>query len=187
MRAQKAREVLSRMNCKQATIKEFDMLKERMFLIVMAALVAIAMVSPAFASDDDSKTYNGAFCKPTSTNQGNVEYPLEPFVGIRNNNGYTVPIVCPVVVDSVGNTSGTTVVKVFWTALDDNHDRIVCAIKSLNENGSSRQLRFASMLGSGWIKFDNISADAKEGSYVLDCQLPPSGMLNTIVITEKDE
>jgi hypothetical protein len=159
---------------------------KRTFSITSAALLAAALLSPAFAAD--SKVYSGAVCKPAVPNaqSGNVDYPLGPpnHYGIRNNNGFTMPIICPIIQDSVSNTSGTSRAYVFWTASSPS-DHLVCALKSLNFDGSVREQQFVNG-GTGWMQFPNITTDDKFGSYVVDCQLPPHGVLNTIWIEEID-
>jgi hypothetical protein len=156
----------------------------RTFSITSAALVAAFFLTPGcFAAD--SKVYSGAICKPASpaTYYPYVSYPLGPHYGILNFNGYTIAIVCPIIQDSVANTSGTSAGKVYWTAANPS-DYIVCALKSLNFDGSVRQQVFADRFGTGWMTLPNITTDDMFGAYVVDCQLPTGGMLNTIWIEE---
>ena len=157
--------------------------------IASAALLAAVFLSPAFATD--RKVYSGASCKPAIANAGNVDYPLGPKYGIRNNNGYTVPIICPLIHDSIDNTKGIADVGVTWTAKFSS-DRIVCALKFVSSTGDVRAVKFLELFGTGytWAGGFNapspIASDDKFGSYVLDCQLPPLGILHTISIEEHE-
>ena len=156
----------------------------RFVSIAPAALLATVFLSPASAAD--SKAYSGTYCKPALTSERNVDYPLGAPYGIRNNNGFTVPIICPILQDSVDNTGGTSSAFVHWTARYSS-DRIVCALKSLNADGSVRQQFFGERIGTGWVSFPGqITSDDKYGSYVVDCQLFALGMVNTIWIEEKE-
>jgi hypothetical protein len=157
----------------------------RTFSMTSAALMAGLFLSPGcFAAD--GKVYSGAICKPSlaAAYSANVDYPLGPQYGIRNLNGYPMAIVCPIIQDSVSNTKGTSGVVVFWTAGANSTQHIVCALKSLNFDGTVRQQGFVDRGGTGSMTLPNITTDDKFGAYVVDCQLPPGGMLNTISIEE---
>ncbi len=162
----------------------------RRFFINTLALAAGVVLSPVCFANA-RHTYSGAVCKaaPSATQTGtnNVDYPIGPTYGIRNNNPYTtMPIICPIVQDAVSNSNGLSFVFVYWTAAN-NTDHIVCGLKSLNMAGTAERQAFGGLSGTGWIQnFPKppITQDSPPGSYVLDCQLPPGGILNTIYYEE---
>ena len=153
-----------------------------------AVFVAVALLSPAFAADE--KAYSGAVCKPAvATDAYKVDYPIGfTGIGIKNTNGdnQPIPIVCPIVTDSLTDTSGTGSVKVFWTANPLIPSATYCVRP---EKFNPRRVRFPGTVWGhgpepGLIRIPNITADDRFGPYSVDCQLPKGSVLNSIWINE---
>jgi hypothetical protein len=147
--------------------------------ILSTALVLVVILSHASAAP--SKIYSAAICKPAAPIQaGNVDYPFGPY-GIRNNNGYTVSIICPLMQETrpAGVNPPALSVSVTWTA-KYSADRIVCAVKRVDYFGQVKAAYYAERFGTGWLQFNNITLPDTFGSWVVDCQLPPLGTVHII-------
>ncbi|NRB42464.1 MAG: hypothetical protein HRU20_29010 [Pseudomonadales bacterium] len=151
-------------------------------LVLLGVSACIALSGTAQA--ENVHAYNGSFCK---NKYGSQAADFTYVDGIRNNTGMYRSIVCPVVVDEFGVTSGTTMVWVHFTDLSaTGPGTVYCSLISNRANGRLRQVRSAKLTGSGWFRIPDITVDDKWGSYHMTCSLPKTSVLNTIVIGEKN-
>ena len=145
---------------------------------VLAAVGLLAMAGNAVAGNGHS--YNGSYCDNWTA--GESEHFLKSMAGIVNLSNRSHGISCPILVDEVGTTTGTSSVWVHFTANGD----VGCVLYSLNGNGTIRQSTLNFRTNTGWVNMPNITSDSSWGSYTMYCWLPPYGTLNTIRIIEKN-
>lgn len=160
--------------------KETEMM-QRIITIACAALIALVGVAVA----ENSHSYNGGYCKAFfGSDTGDLSAQGQ---GMFNPTLSTRLITCPVLVDEISNTTGTTKVWLHWKAgAAFPNDTIRCTLMSRNGNGSPRQAKAGSRTGSGWFSIPNITSDDFWGSYTMTCQLPRMATLNTIWIGEQN-
>jgi hypothetical protein len=183
-------------------------------LLGLAAVVLLAVSSTAHAVNP--KAYNGNYCRPADlpfadqipyhveTNSwsyrgddivlgeaGGVPglYYTDTLItgyGLSNRSEAYSIAVCPVIVDEPWVFSGTTSILVHWiNRTEDESLQLWCTFHSLDEKGAPIESTSASGL-EGWIEIPNITIDAYNGSYLLECIFPPYALLTTIYIQEKD-
>jgi len=147
-------------------------------ITAIAALIGLMMSFSALAENGHS--YNGSYCDAYFGNQvGDFNRPAR---GIRNTRlSGTRLVTCPVIVDEIANRQGTTRVRLHYTG----GGRISCTMFSKNGNGTTRQVRTGTRVGTGWFNIQPFTSDAYWGSYSLYCRLPAGGILNTIWVGEK--
>lgn len=150
-------------------------------LATLAALGLLTMSSNAFANDTHG--YNGSYCKAYYGSQAAKFDHLEE--GIRNNADYYLMVSCPVLANSVYNTSGTAQVYVHWTGRSSGTvGTVSCFLYSRNGNGTPRESKSASRSSTGWLYIANLTSDDVYGSYSMVCGLPARSTLNTIFLEE---
>lgn len=157
-------------------------MKDRiLFGLAAATLVTLSTALPQSAlAGENGHAYNGSYCKNYFGSQvGDFNYQTN---GIRNLSSSTRYINCPVLVDEIANTSGTTRVWLHYTG----NGTVRCTLQSKNGNGTTKQSRSGSRPGTGWFQIPNITADDFWGSYVMYCSLPAAGILNTIWLGENN-
>jgi len=146
------------------------------------AIVAFAALTGT-ASAENGHAYNGSYCKTYYGSQsGDFNHQYN---GIVNNGTSGRYISCPVLVDEIDATTGTTRVWLNWQTPVAS-DTISCSLFSMNGNGTIRQSRSASKTGSGWFAISNLTSDDFWGSYSMYCYLPRSGTLSTIWLGEQN-
>lgn len=147
-------------------------------LTTLAALGFLAMSGNVFAGEN-GHAYNGSYCNNyfgSEATQFNHQWD-----GIRNISAASRYVSCPVIVDEIANTSGTTQVWVHWTGAGT----LSCYLNSKNGSGTNRQTQSNSRVNTGWLSIPNITSDDYWGSYSMYCYLPASGTLNTVWVGEK--
>ena len=156
---------------------------QRVLAIALATLALATLAGSATA--ENAHTYSGSYCKAYV---GSQEADLiHAFTGTYNAASAARFITCPVLVDEVSNTDGTTQVWVHWTAnVNAPNDTITCGLTSLDEKGLFRQGQNATRTGTGRLVLPNVTNDDPSGSYFLLCVLPSAGTINTIYLGEKD-
>jgi hypothetical protein len=162
-------------------IKEREMMKRTIAIAI--AIVACAAVAQT-ARAENGHNYNGSYCK-AYFGGADTDVLDHTIYGIYNSSTRTRYISCPVLVDEVANTTGTTYVWVHFRA-NVASDTIWCSLRSMNGNGSVRQSMSASRTGTGWFRIANITNDDRWGSYAMYCRLPGRGRLNTIALAERN-
>jgi len=131
-------------------------------------------------SAENGHAYNGSYCDNYYGSQaGSFNHQHN---GIRNNDAAGRYVSCPVIVDEIANTNGTTRVWVHYSG----NGTVRCTMFNKNPNGSTRQSRSGSRVNSGWFSIPTFSSDNYWGSYSMYCYLPSKGMLNTIWVGEKN-
>lgn len=146
-------------------------------LITLAALGSFAFYGNAYA--ENGHAYNGSFCDNYYGSQvGNFNHQHN---GIRNNTNSGRYVSCPVIVDEIAKTTGTTRVWLYYSG----SGKISCSMFSKNGNGTTRQSKTGSRTNSGWFSIPAITSDNYWGSYSMYCYLPPKGILKTIWVGEK--
>jgi hypothetical protein len=162
----------------------------RVLSTALALVVFSVIAVTTAAGGENGHTYNGSFCKPMGrVREGPVQEIIYNRDGIENTNSPEIPpvnIICPILVDEVEPTSGTTRVSVNWSTPNDNSE-LKCRLFSMTEEGKERQENIKEKTGSGRLTFDNINADDVEGSYVITCELPSLSKLHTIWVGEQTE
>lgn len=153
----------------------------RMRTLALAVLMLVTLAGVAAA--ENGHAYNGSYCKPYYGSQAANLY--HQYNGTYNASAAGTYISCPVLVDEIVNTTGTTQVWVYWTA-SAAADTISCSLYSMNGNGTARQGQFGSKAGSGWLAMPNLTTDDYWGSYSMYCYLPRNGNINTIWLGEKN-
>ncbi|MGR6035132.1 MAG: hypothetical protein ACU4EQ_10170 [Candidatus Nitrosoglobus sp.] len=148
-------------------------------LISLVALCSLALQSNAYA--ENKKTYNGSYCGAYYVSQ---ESDLVHQVsGITNYANAARFISCPVMEDSVLNTDGTLNTGLYYTGVGT----FICALNSMNHDGSVRQTQVGSRSNTGWITIPRVTTDDPvRGTYSIYCLLPSNGTLNTIWFGEND-
>jgi hypothetical protein len=104
-------------------------------LVTFALTLVMLLTLAGAAAAENGHAYNGSYCKAYVGNQGGQLY--HQYNGTYNA-GAGLYIACPVVVDEIAQTTGTTQVWVHWTAYGAG-DTIGCYLYSLNGNGTARQ------------------------------------------------
>ena len=145
---------------------------------ILAAVGLLAMAGNAVAGNGHS--YNGSYCDNYFTFDSDRFH--KTMTGITNAYNDQRVISCPILVDEVGTTTGTSSIWVHFTGIG----RMVCAPYSNSHSGTDARSTYASRTNTGWLKVPNITGDYFLGSYSMYCQLPPGGTLNTIRIIEKN-
>lgn len=140
--------------------------------------LGLAFVS-ANASAENAHTYNGSFCKSYIDSQSG---DLQAGTYMQNNSSSTRYVVCPVVVDEISNTGGTSRVYAHVTGSGSFY----CYLYSMNAGGSVRQFKSANRSNTGWIYLPDITTDDYYGSYSMICTLPGRGRLDTVWVAEKN-
>jgi hypothetical protein len=153
----------------------------RLLPCVLAALALVTLAGSAAA--ENGHAYNGSYCNAYFGSQAANFY--HQYNGTYNASTAGTYISCPVLVDEIANTTGTTQVWVHWTA-NAAADTISCYLFSMNGNGTIRQSQGAGKAGSGWFGISNLTTDDYWGSYSMYCYLPRYGNINTIWLGEKD-
>jgi hypothetical protein len=149
--------------------------------ITLAALAGIGFIATSgHALAENGHAYNGSYCDNYYGSQASAFD--HQFNGIRNASGAYAYVSCPVVVDEIDNTAGTTQIWVHYTGTGT----ISCSFFSMNGNGTIRQSQSASRVNTGWFSIPNITTDDYWGSYSMYCGLPANGVLNTIWVGEKN-
>ena len=132
---------------------------------------------------EDAHNYNGSFCKPShGSESGLVEYTP---TGIKNVSGRALWINCPVSVDEVSSTKGTSENFVTWTA-SKSSDRLQCWFSStINGGDSIREYKYNARGDSGWLMIPTLSGDSVQGTFCMECLVPDQGKLHLIRVTER--
>ncbi|MCH9697565.1 MAG: hypothetical protein K0U68_05630 [Gammaproteobacteria bacterium] len=145
-------------------------------------LFILMMTGIAFASNalaENGHAYNGSFCKSRWASQSSsINFHAS---GITNNSNGSRQITCPIIVDNIQNTQGTTQVWLHQTG----SGRISCTLYSKNGNGTTREFRAGERNGTGWFLIPNITTDDYWGTYSMVCSIPKGSILNTIWVGEK--
>ncbi len=152
------------------------------FLICVVA-IALGLCAMSVSRADDSHNYNGSFCKPClGSGSGLVEYTP---TGIKNVSGKSLWVNCPVLVDEISSTAGTSENFVVWTA-NKPTDVLQCWFYStINGGDYLRETKYGYRTGSGWLFLPTLSGDSKQGTFCMQCYVPSQGKLNLIRVTEK--
>lgn len=154
---------------------------KRILALTVAALALTTLAGSAAA--ENGHAYNGSYCKSYYGSQAANLYHQHN--GTRNVSTAGTYISCPVLVDEIAQTTGTTQVWVYWTAAAAT-DTMSCSLFSMNGSGTIRESKFASKTGTGWFAIPNLTTDDYWGSYSMYCYLPKSGNVNTVWLGEKD-
>lgn len=143
----------------------------------LLAFFGLAMMS-ATASAENALTYNGSYCKPYFGQQsGNFVFANY----LKNATSSARLVTCPVVVDEISVTSGTT--RAYAHVSGNGY--YYCLLYSVNRDGTIRQSKTATRHGTGWLYLPDITTDDYFGSYTMICNLPGYGRLDTVWIGEK--
>lgn len=147
-------------------------------LISLAALGVFSLYGNAYA--ENGHAYNGSYCDAYFGSQaGDFNHR---FNGIRNNASSGRYVSCPVIVDEINNTAGTTRVWLHYTG----SGTVSCTLFSMRGNGTSLQSKTKSRVNTGGFQIPDITSDDFWGSYSMYCLLPAKGILNTIWVGEKN-
>jgi hypothetical protein len=149
--------------------------------MTLAAITGMAFATlSANTSAENGHTYNGSQCNSFYGSQagGFDRYGN----GIVNKTGSHSLVICPVTVDEVDKTTGTTQIWVHYTGTGTPS----CTFMSMNGNGTVRQSKSGFRTNTGWMTIPNITSDDFWGSYSMYCGLPPNGVLNTVWVGEKN-
>lgn len=147
-------------------------------LITLVGLGSLALYSHAHA--ENGHAYNGSYCDNYyGSKVGDFNHQHN---GIKNNASSGRYISCPIIVDEIAKTTGTTRVWLYYTG----NGTISCTMFSKNHDGSTRQSRSGSRTNTGWFQIPEITSDNYWGSYSMYCYLPSHGVLNTIWVGEKN-
>lgn len=145
----------------------------------LAAAALLSLSGTAHAAGENGHAYNGSYCSSyfgTQATHFNNQYN-----GIRNNQSSGRYVSCPVIVDEISTTTGTTRQWMHFAGTG----KVTCTIYSMNGPGSIRQSRTTSRVNSGWFSMPALTTDDYWGSYSMWCYLPARGTLNTIWLGEK--
>jgi hypothetical protein len=146
--------------------------------LALAAVGLLAMSGAAMALNQSS--YNGSYCSSYfASDAGSFARNL---YGIYNRTSKDLWVSCPVIVDEVVNTTGTSTTNVYYSG----RGTIYCRLYSLNYNGRVRQSTSYTRSGTGWLYIPGLTSDDGLGSYKILCRLPGYGMINTIRLNERD-
>ena len=147
--------------------------------LALATLIITSFGLTGTASAENGHAYNGSYCNSYYGNQ--ASYFNSQYNGIRNTTNVARYISCPVVVDEIANTSGTTRVYVHYTG----SGTIKCGLYSMYGAGAVKQSKWASRSGTGWVYMPNLTTDDYWGSYSMHCLVPANGTVNTIWLGER--
>ncbi len=129
---------------------------------------------------ENGHAYNGSYCENyMATDAANVAHQYN---GLRNTTGNNRYVTCPIAVDEIAVTTGTTQVWLHYTGAGT----LRCTLNAMNGNGSVRQSKSASRVGTGWVSIPNLTTEDYWGSSVIYCNLPGNGTLNTVWFGEKN-
>ncbi|MEM7250220.1 MAG: hypothetical protein AAF493_02280 [Pseudomonadota bacterium] len=151
----------------------------KLTLAIVSVFIALTSMASAVQAEN-GHAYNGNHCSAWLGSQSG-DFSKGPN-GLRNNTPGARYVSCPVVVDEIANTTGTTRQYVYYTG----NGTIRCTLQSNNHNGTALQAQSASRVGTGWIFIPQITADAYWGSYAMWCLLPGYGTINTIWVGEQN-
>jgi len=141
-------------------------------------LCGAVLSQQAFA--ENGHAYNGSYCENYLA--GTATSMAHQYNGLRNASGATQYITCPIAVDEIAVTTGTTRVWLHYTG----GGSISCTMNAMNANGSVRQSRSNSRAGTGWLNIANLTSEDYWGSSVIYCSLPANGVLNTVWFGEQN-
>lgn len=150
-------------------------------LACSAALVlGTAGALPEVANAENGHSYNGASC---TAYYGSQKTLFDSYTtGIRNATNAARWVNCPVIVDEIARTTGTTRTWIHVTGKGSFR----CYLISRNGNSGPRQSKSGARTNTGWLNIPALTTDDYWGSYSLYCQIPAYGLINTIWIGEKD-
>ena len=141
---------------------------------LLASIVALLCALFSFNTfAENGHGYNGSYCTNyIATDSAKVAHQYN---GLRNASTGTVYVTCPVEVDEVAVTTGTSRVWVHYSGTGT----LSCYMYAMNGDGSTHQTKYASGT-SGWINIPNITSEDYWGSTVIWCSLPANGVINTV-------
>lgn len=149
---------------------------------VLGAIAVILSMSSATTLAENGHAYNGSFCKPYYGSQaGDFIYAHN---GIYNGGSGGRYVTCPVIVDEIANTNGTTRVWVHWTAAAAS-DTLRCTLLSKTFNGGTQDSHANTRTNTGWMYLD-VNSDDFWGSYNMYCYLPQRGRIATLWVGEQN-
>lgn len=142
-----------------------------------AAGLATMLLAGSTMAVDDRQNINGGSCDNYFAGQeGDFNHQSN---GIRNTSNASRSVYCPITMDEVANTGGTTYVWVRWTGTGT----MSCTIVGWDVNDTS--LGFQSASGpEGWFSLPNITSEDTWTTYGMYCSLPAGGRLEKIAVRE---
>lgn len=145
---------------------------------LIALFAAAALAVSGYATAENGHAYNGSYCDNYYGSQaGSFDHQHNGIRNALNSNAY---VSCPVLVDEINVTTGTSRVWAHYTGTGT----VRCTMFSKNGNGSTRQSVVGSRVNTGWFSIASITSDDYWGSYSMYCLLPARGVLNTIWVGE---
>ncbi len=116
--------------------------------LTLLSVLGLMMCPSAFA--ENAHAYSGSYCRASSGQQsGDFSYSG----GTYNRASQVRLVTCPILVDEIAKTSGTTRVWVHFSGSGN----FSCWLYSRNANGTTRQLRIGHRTGTGWLSIPNIT------------------------------
>jgi hypothetical protein len=156
---------------------------QRVLAIVLTALALATLAGSATA--ENGHVYHGSYCKAFSGSQA-ADF-IHGTTGTFNRASEARFVICPVLVDEVDNTDGTTQVWVHWSAnVNAPNDTITCGLNSAREDGGTAQSHTVRKTGTGRFILPNVTSEDTSTSYFILCSLPSQGTINTIWLGEND-
>ncbi|MDD5266434.1 MAG: hypothetical protein PHO08_04805 [Methylococcales bacterium] len=150
-------------------------------ILALIGLGLLAISGNAFAGED-GKAYNGQGCD--NYYSGDSAKFDHQYDGIKNVDSFNAHYVsCPIVVDEIANTKGTTQVYVRWSG----SGTLSCYLYSFDVNGAVKQSQSGTLTGGGWLSIPNLNTDDYWGNYSMHCYLPAGGVLQTYWIGEQQD
>jgi hypothetical protein len=155
-------------------------------LSVAVAMLSLAAFGGNAHAGEDGKVYPGNACQ--FREPGKVIF--EPDVSFALGNGaitnvanIPVSVVCPVVRDNTKNTNGTGVVNM--RVRGSQGQAVFCTLASRGRFGEfvKDQGKASGPSGNQVINLD-VAESAVDGSYHIDCLLPPGGQILTYRVVE---
>ncbi len=142
-------------------------------LLASISVFGCALLTPQVYAEN-AHAYNGSYC--TNYLASDATDVAHQYNGIRNTTGSSLYVTCPVAVDEIAVTSGTSRVWVHYSG----SGTVNCNLYSMNGNGSINQSRSGSRSGTGWLSIPNLTSEDYWGSSVIYCSVPAYGVINTV-------
>lgn len=148
---------------------------------LLASIVAVICTFFSVGSyAENAHSYNGSYCTNyIATDSNKVAHQYN---GLRNTSAGSLYVTCPVAVDEVAVTTGTSRVWVHYSGTGT----LSCNLYSMNGIGSINQSKFASVTNTNWMNIPNLTSEDFWGSSVIYCNLPANGVINTVWFGENN-
>jgi hypothetical protein len=156
-------------------------------LTFAAAVIGILATAPTVSSAADTKIYSGIGCRTESANENrDLRWQRNKLV---NNHATDIRTVyCPVITDQERNINGA---DFFVSVQVPAGEEVNCTATSYTNAGSLRRSSSGSFAApatgqpvNGEVAIEGVNISARQGYYVLECQLPAKASIYSYRVEE---